>query len=243
MPDDWLRRLAATIGCTVPAFRRFISFGLLYHAQVPDVSDLPVSGPSPTARPRPALQRFWREWLLGALLPVWLLITFGLTFARVDGESMSPTLRSGDVALLLKYPRWLRAWGLWQDYPRRGDIVVFRAPASSEYAFQPGLFGLRYRPYNIKRVIGIPGDTVEVSGGRVRVNAQPISEPYTAVSTDRSEPAVKLGPAQVYVLGDNRLIGESVDSRYYGPVDLSDVAGPANWHLGLGRNQAGDASP
>jgi signal peptidase I len=197
-----------------------------------------------TQRSRPArswARRLWREWLLGAVLPVWLVITFGFTFARVDGNSMNPTLHTGDVALLLKYPRWLRTWGMWSGYPRRGDIVVFRAPAGSEYAFQDGLFGLRYRPYNIKRVIGLPGDTVEVSGGQVRVNGRAISEPYTAVSTDRDEPRVTLGPRQIYVLGDNRMVGESVDSRYYGPVELSDVAGPANWHLGLGVQEAGSS--
>ena len=173
------------------------------------------------------------------MLPVWVVITFGFTFARVDGDSMNPTLHSGDVAVLLKYPRWLRAWGLngliaGGGYPRRGDVVVFRAPASSEYAFQDGPLGLRYRPYNIKRVIGIPGDTVRLSGGRVLVNGRAISEPYTAVQADRDEPAVTLKPGQIYVLGDNRIVGESVDSRYYGPVELSDVAGPANLHLRLG---------
>jgi signal peptidase I len=183
-------------------------------------------------------RRFWREWLLGAAVPVWLVITFGFTVARIDGDSMNPTLHSGDVALLLKYPRWLHVWKLsslmpGQDYPRRGDIVVFRAPASSEYAYQDGLFGLRYRPYNIKRVIGIAGDTVDIQGGRVRINGKPIAEPYTAVATDRNEIAVTLKAEQIYVLGDNRLVGESVDSRYYGPVELSDVAGPANLHLSL----------
>lgn len=165
---------------------------------------------------------------------MWLVITFGFTVARVDGNSMNPTLRSGDVALLLKYPRWLKVWNIWNGYPRRGDIVVFRAPSGSEYAFQDGLFG-RYRPYNIKRVIGLPGDTVGLSGGRVLVNGQPISESYIDTEADRNEPTVTLGAGQIYVLGDNRIVGESVDSRYYGPVELSDVAGPANLHFGLGR--------
>ena len=146
---------------------------------------------------------------------------------------MNPTLRSGDVALLLKYPRWMRAWGLPVSYPQRGEVVVFRIPASSDYAYQEGLFGLRYRPYNIKRVIGVPGDTVDVAGGRVRVNGAAITEAYTDVSTDRDEKSVTLGPGQVYVLGDNRRVGESVDSRYYGAVQLSDVAGPVTWHLGF----------
>lgn len=204
----------------------------------------PLPRVSPTPSPGLTLRRVWREWLLGAVLPVWLVITFGFTFARVDGDSMNPTLHTGDVALLLKYPRWLRAWGLnaliagpGGGYPRRGDIVVFRAPADSEYAFQTGFLGVRYRPYNIKRVIGIPGDTVQIQGGRVRVNGRAIMEPYTAVSTDRDEPEVRLGPTQIYVLGDNRIVGESVDSRYYGAVDLSDVAGPANWHLGFGQSE------
>ena len=146
---------------------------------------------------------------------------------------MNPTLHTGDVALLLKYPRWMRAWGLPVSYPQRGEIVVFRIPASSDYAYQEGWFGLRYRPYNIKRVIGVPGDTVDVKGGRVRVNGTAITEAYTDVSTDRDEKSVTLGPGQVYVLGDNRRVGESVDSRYYGAVQLSDVAGPVTWHLGF----------
>ena len=197
-----------------------------------------ASSPPPAAPHRPLLRRFWREWVRGAILPIWLVITFGFTFARVDGNSMNPTLHSGDVALLLKYPRWLRAWGLnglisGDGYPRRGDIVVFRAPASSEYAFSQGLFG-RYRPYNIKRVIGLPGDTVSVAGGQVRVNGRALSEAYASADTPNDEAPIHVPPGSVYVLGDNRSVGESVDSRYYGPVALSDVAGPANLHFSLG---------
>lgn len=175
---------------------------------------------------------------MSAALPIWLVITFLFTLARVDGSSMNPTLHSGDVALLLKYPRWLRAWGVWDGYPRHGDIVIFKAPAESEYAWQTGLFGQRYRPYNIKRVIGLPGDTVGVSGGHVQLNGHPLAEPYASGDTPQDEPAVRVPPGRIYVLGDNRIIGESVDSRYYGPVSLSDVAGPANLHLGLGGSAA-----
>ena len=197
------------------------------------------SPPPPAAPRRRFLRRLWREWVLGAILPIWLVITFGFTFARVDGNSMNPTLHSGDVALLLKYPRWLRAWGLnglisGNGYPRRGDIVVFRAPASSEYAFQTGPLGLRYRPYNIKRVIGLPGDTVSLTGGQVRVNGRALSETYASTDTPNDEAPIHVPPGSVYVLGDNRSVGESVDSRYYGPVALSDVAGPANLHFSLG---------
>ena len=75
-----------------------------------------------------------------------------------------------------------------------------------------------------------------IVAGRVRVNGKAIAEPYTAATTDRAEPSVTLKAGQIYVLGDNRLVGESVDSRYYGPVELSDVAGPVSWHMGVGRS-------
>ena len=169
--------------------------------------------------------------MLGALLPVWLVVTFLFTLARVDGNSMNPTLHSGDLALLLKYPRWLRAWGLWDGYPRRGDIVIFRAPSDSEYAYGAGPLPLR--PYNIKRVVGLPGETVSIHDSRLWIGERPLAEPYASGGTPQDQPPVRVPAGSVYVLGDNRIIGESVDSRYYGPVRLSDVAGPANLHLGL----------
>lgn len=171
--------------------------------------------------------------MLGALLPVWLVVTFLFTLARVDGNSMNPTLHSGDLALLLKYPRWLRAWGLWDGYPRRGDIVIFKAPADSEYAYGAGPLGLSLRPYNIKRVVGLPGETVSIHDSRVWIGGHALAEPYTSGGTPQDQPPVRVPAGSVYLLGDNRIIGESVDSRYYGPVRLSDVAGPANLHLGL----------
>ena len=66
------------------------------------------------------------------------------------------------------------------------------------------------------------------------MNGQVLPEPYASGDTPSDEAPVKVPAGSVFVMGDNRILGESVDSRYYGPVALSDVAGPANLHLSLG---------
>ena len=184
----------------------------------------------PPSPPPGGFRQFWRMWILGALLPVWLLTTFVATFARVDGNSMNPTLRSGDLLLLLKSPRWLRAWGLPTAYPQRGDLLIFKAPAGSPYSYET-LWGVRHRPYNLKRVLALPGETVAITDGEVVVNGKVIAERYVNGGVLSDQPPLRVPPGQVWVLGDNRLIGESLDSRSYGPVDLRDAAGPANFRL------------
>lgn len=180
--------------------------------------------------PPSSWRRAWRRWVLGALLPVYLLTTFGATLARVDGDSMRETLRGGDVLVLLKYPRWLRAWGLSETFPRRGDLLVFKGPPDSEYSFET-LWGVRHRPYNIKRVLALAGDTVGIVDGRVVLNGRPLAEPYASEGFLQDQPPARVPPGHVWVMGDNRRLGESLDSRAYGPVRLSDVAGPADLRL------------
>ena len=177
--------------------------------------------------------RFWNEAVL-PLLVLWLLSTFGLTVARVDGSSMNPTLQTGQVMLLLKYPRWAYAWHLSGLPYRRGDVVIFKAPPESEYAWETlNILGrsVRHRPYNIKRVAGVPGDTVEMVGGHLRVNGQLVNDPHASGDAAQDEPPSTVPPNTLYVLGDNRLLAESVDSRFYGPVRVKDVAGTANIRL------------
>ena len=172
----------------------------------------------------------WRTWILGALLPVWGLTTFGGTLARVDGDSMRETLTSGDVLLLLKYPRWLRAWGLSDTYPRRGDLVVFKGPQGSEYSYET-IWGVRHRPYNIKRVLALAGDRVAIRDGQVEVNGRRVTERYASEGFVADQELLRVPPGHLWVMGDNRRLGESLDSRAYGPVALRDVAGPADLRL------------
>lgn len=178
---------------------------------------------SPSATP---LRRFLREWVLGAALPIWLVTTFFVTLATVDGNSMNPSLHSGDRLLLLKYARWLCAWGVSAQCPQRGQVVVFKAPPDSPYSYETGLFGLRYRPYLVKRVVALAGDTVSAQGGQLIVNGRAVAERYASGDPLSDLAPLKVPPGTVYVLGDNRVVGESVDSRYFGPVRLADVAGP-----------------
>lgn len=173
---------------------------------------------------RASLLVFVRDWVLGAVLPVWLVATFGVMFARVDGSSMNPTYQNGDVLLLYKWPRWLRAWGLRPNWPRRGQVIVFKPPPGHPES-QQTLFGLPYRPYLIKRVVGIAGDRVELRGGALYRNGVRVAESYASGDAGQDAPPTVVPRGSVYVLGDNRRLGESVDSRYFGPVSLRDVAG------------------
>ena len=95
--------------------------------------------------------------------------------------------------------------------PRRGDIIVFQAWDQD-------------KPF-IKRVIGLPGETVDVRDGGVFVDEVPVDEPYLEQPTLGAEAPVTLGADEYFVLGDNR--GNSGDSRYYGALPEDDIIGKA----------------
>jgi signal peptidase I len=133
--------------------------------------------------------------MTACLRPRWILLGLALAaaligkqfygFSLVVGDSMTPTLRDRDLCLLERT----------RDYrPRRGDIVSFRT------ADDPPL-------WFIKRVVGLPGETVAIVGGVPVINGQPLSEPYTTQNPDWEMSPVTLGPDQVLVLSDNRRYG------------------------------------
>ncbi len=160
---------------------------------------------------------------------------------RVDGSSMLPSLVNGEMLLVNRnsYESWdlytLVDWlpGVEHaeakdftlfDGPNRGDVIVFNPPVSSD------------KPY-IKRVIGLPGDTVEIKDGGVWVNGIEFDETYLQGDTTDCQPQacdpVVVPEGSVFVLGDNR--DHSSDSRYFGPVEISDIVGKAwitYWPIG-----------
>ncbi len=125
----------------------------------------------------------------------------------IQGSSMYPTLKNGDRFLFHRWPYWMAD-------PKRGDIIVIRDPMDAEL--------------EIKRVVGLPGDMIQVRDGYVRLNKKALSEPYLepTMRTDSGESGLKITlvpKGSYYVMGDNRPV--SRDSRTFGPVRRPDVLG------------------
>lgn len=153
--------------------------------------------------------RLLLEVLETAVLTLLLFMAVRVTVQnfKVDGPSMMPTLQNSEYILVDKAEYYLHS-------PRRGDVVVFIAPPNTSTDY-------------VKRVIGLPGDTVQVdANGIVTVNGVALNEPYVLDHANPYEPHVwKLGANQYFVLGDNR--GDSSDSRAWGPVPRNYIIGKA----------------
>lgn len=153
--------------------------------------------------------RLLREVLEVAIMTLLLFIVVHLLVQnyRVDGPSMTPTLLNQQYILVDK------AQYLFSK-PQRGDIIVFAWPKDTTQDF-------------VKRVIGVPGDTVTVdAAGNVMVDGVQINEPYVNDLDNPYQPnSWLLGANQYFVLGDNR--GDSSDSRDWGPVPVNDIIGKA----------------
>ena len=145
------------------------------------------------------------ESILPAILIAVLLNLFVIQPTKVRGESMEPTLHTNEYLLVEKITYRLHA-------PRRGDVVVFKYPRDEAENF-------------IKRVIAIPGETVEIISGRVYIDDQPIVEPYLLQLPRENMPATTVPEGKLFVLGDNRL--NSNDSRAFGMVAMGEVVGRA----------------
>ncbi len=130
---------------------------------------------------------------------------------RIYGTSMYPTFKSGEFVLVYR-------WAYHFASPQRGDIVIFHPEAF------PGAPRRASQDEYIKRIIGLPGETVTVRDGRVFINNVPIEEPYIA-EPPRYRGVWRVPPGQVFVLGDNR--NDSTDSHVFGPVPLDRIVGRA----------------
>jgi len=135
---------------------------------------------------------------------------------RVDGFSMIPTLQNGEYILVNKL-----AYKTGQ--PNRGDIIVFRLPGDESQDL-------------IKRVIGLPGDTIHVGDGILTINGEKLNEPYIAQAPLYSGDWV-VPSDNLFVLGDNR--NDSRDSHQWGLLPYENIIGksvviywpPADWKI------------
>ncbi len=149
------------------------------------------------------------------VLLAWLIIRYALAKTVMVGDSMAKTLNDKDVILInrLSYLR---------SEPKRNDVIVFNQ-GSNEHSYN-----------NVKRVIGVPGDTVEIINGRVYINGEKFEE---AIDTEEmkvsglADSPIELQENEFFVLGDNR--NSSEDSRFsnIGSVVRGDIIGKAFFRI------------
>jgi signal peptidase I len=183
----------------------------------------------PAARAKPTKKPVVREYaeaLLVALLLAFFIRSFVVQAFKIPSGSMLPTLQIGDHILVnkfiyglrLPYPfeRTLVEWG----QPQRGDVIVFVYPKDPSKDF-------------IKRVVAVPGDTVEIRHKQLYVNGVKMDDPHATFADGAQEipgPRDNFGPVTVpegklFVMGDNR--DRSHDGRFWGFVDRGAVKGKA----------------
>lgn len=153
-----------------------------------------------------SLKQFFVDLLETIILAVVLFFAINAVSARVrvDGFSMVPTLQNGEYVLVNRL-------AFRNKLPEYGDIIVFASPQVSDLDL-------------IKRVIGLPGDRIRISGGVVQVNDQVLEEPYIAAAPIyNGEWNVPEG--NLFVLGDNR--NDSSDSHAWGLLPIENVIGKA----------------
>ena len=140
-------------------------------------------------------------------LIIFLLIRQVVQNYRIENHSMEPNFYEGQFVLVNKLAYWL-------GEPKRGDVVVFHNPRNTNEDY-------------IKRIIGIPGDTVEVRDQTVFINGQPLPEdfPHNAMPPGEYIGPLVVGDSQLFVMGDNR--PNSSDSRVFGPIAQDLVVGQA----------------
>lgn len=166
--------------------------------------------PSSPRTPHPLMRFVWgrnprRTLLRAAVLAATALgvFRFLLLPVQVRGESMWPTYRN-------------RSWNLvnrlayWGGTPRRGDVVCIRFTAGEHILI-------------LKRIVGLPGETVAFHAGQLFINGQPVAEPYVRTPCDWNEPERRLGPGEYYVVGDNR--GMPVADHWHGIADRWRIVG------------------
>jgi signal peptidase I len=168
----------------------------------------PLATEQPVVAPKPQTRSWWRELLETMLPAVAIVLAINLFLAQprtVHGQSMEPNLHENQRLIVDLVTYHFRT-------PQRGEIIILNVPD-------------RHSDPLIKRVIGLPGDTIEIRGGAVYVNSKKLAEPYLNQITAGTMPSQVIPEGHVFVLGDNR--GSSNDSRYFGVVPFTNILGRA----------------
>jgi len=190
------------------------------------------NNPAPSREPQAeqrakSVFREYAEAIILAVLLALFLRTFVIQAFKIPSGSMLPTLQVGDHILVVKFIYGIRLPILNKvivplKAPQRGDVIVFVYPVDPSKDF-------------IKRVVAIPGDTVEIRHKKLYINGQPVKDEHAnfddpAMYPMTIKPRDDFGPIKVpkhslFVMGDNR--DHSYDSRFWGFVDMDAVLGKA----------------
>lgn len=163
--------------------------------------------------PRESSDNFFTELLKFVLIAAAIVVPLRLFVAQpfiVSGASMEPTFLNGQYLIVDELTYHFGA-------PKRGDVIIFRYPKDPSQFF-------------IKRIIGLPGETVSVVGGTVEVQKADgtkvdLPEEYVVNQGNGPDATYPVGEGEYFVMGDNR--PESSDSRYWGLLPRSDIVGRA----------------
>ncbi len=188
--------------------------------ELPEMQDsLEAAGDQDIRDQRQRSKPIVREMVETLLLTLLIFLTIRTLIQnfRIEGTSMRPNLHDGQYLIVNKLVYYLHP-------PERGDVVVFHYPKNPNRDF-------------IKRVIGLPGEKVEVRGERVLINGEELEEPYALHASSYAWGPQRMAEGEYFVLGDNR--NSSSDSHNWGPLQRDDIIGKAwisYWppqHLGL----------
>jgi len=160
------------------------------------------------------LRSLLRDVLFAGVIAI-LIVVFVVQPVRVEGQSMMPRLHDQDRIFVNKFIYPLREWIGDKEPIKRGDIVVLLFPDDPSKSY-------------IKRVVGLPGEDINVENGRLYVNGAQINEPYLDseyLSSDSMPGSVHVKDHHYFVMGDNRR--NSSDSRYWGLVPEKYIYGKA----------------
>ncbi|MDF1615729.1 signal peptidase I [Desulfurivibrio dismutans] len=176
---------------------------------------------------RKSVFREYAEAIIVALVLALLIRTFVVQAFKIPSGSMEPTLLIGDHLLVNKFTYGVRnpfngeVWISLQE-PARYDVVVFRYPRNPSQDY-------------IKRIIGLPGETVEIRDKKVYIDGEPLDDPRAVFRDDDILPPsrqprdnfgpVTVGPDELFTLGDNR--DNSHDGRFWGMVETTALRGKA----------------
>jgi signal peptidase I len=168
--------------------------------------------------PQPLLVRWWEKWrenitiLVLALGLAFFIRTFVAEPRYIPSGSMLPTLEIGDRLIVEKL-------SYYSHPPQRGDIIVFAPPPQLQEQ------GFEQDQAFIKRIIGLPGNTVEVKNGHVFIDRQLLTENYIAEAPNYPMSPMVVPPGQFFVMGDNR--NNSNDSHIWGFLPRANIIGHA----------------